>query len=105
MNPGVPASAALEATPGEFKECTLCHFGAAISPSGFCHRCLTAPAFPVNYRDRDKNGLTKREYFAALAMQSVINTNPGADYESCAKDAVQCADALLAKLAETEVGL
>lgn len=56
-------------------------------------------------------GLTKREYFAAMAMQGILATTPH-DYsdgrynvnggylchESVAKDAVECADALIEAL-------
>lgn len=40
------------------------------------------------------DGLTKREYFAAMAMQGYIATGKGSD----ASDWVRCADALLKAL-------
>jgi hypothetical protein len=61
--------------------------------------------------DQDGNyvggGLTKREYFAAMAMQGVINlgfkADGNADPEFTARDAVKYADALIAEL-NTEGG-
>lgn len=41
-----------------------------------------------------QQGLTKREYFAGLAMQGYIATGRAADASEC----VRCADALLAAL-------
>lgn len=49
-----------------------------------------------------EGGLTKREYFAGLAMQAIrskMPVGPG-EGESIAVDAVACADALLAELAK-----
>lgn len=43
-------------------------------------------------------GLTKREYFAALAMQSFCSTYNGSRLEILAKDAVNAADALIEEL-------
>lgn len=45
-------------------------------------------------------GLTKREYFAAMAMQGLISGRPdaGCDAPGYAADAVRYADALLAAL-------
>ena len=43
---------------------------------------------------RYKEGLTKREYFAAMAMQG-ITSRIGWDAEDAAKHAVNCADALI----------
>lgn len=66
--------------------------------------------FPHSEKYRDKNnyeifeefhGLTKRELFAAMAMQGIIN-NPhriaGLTYEDTVTDAVNYADALIAEL-------
>lgn len=55
-----------------------------------------------------QEGLTKREYFAGLAMQNIINRyNPWEDgdfdsseYEICAENAVGLADALLKELSK-----
>lgn len=45
----------------------------------------------------DNKGLTKREYFAAMAMQSMAcNTNMS--YEAVAFESVKLTDALLAEL-------
>lgn len=43
-------------------------------------------------------GLTKREYYAGLAMQRLIIRSNYDDYESTAKMAIQYADALLKAL-------
>ena len=48
-------------------------------------------------------GLTKREYFAGLAMQSLVqwyNSMPSDKGYEIAEVAIQCADALLEKLCE-----
>lgn len=61
------------------------------------------PAFPMVGPSLDDTrycyGLTKREYFAALAMQGII-ASPDSDCtpEEAAKTAVMDADALLAEL-------
>jgi len=52
-----------------------------------------------------QDGLTKREYFAGLALQSYINNYFGGserDTEHCAKMSVHMADALLEELKKTE---
>lgn len=65
------------------------------------------PAFPDPLRggepsivnqnpDKEPLGLTKREYFAGLALQGII-TN-GSRYNDFAKTAVELADKLLAEL-------
>jgi hypothetical protein len=68
------------------------------------------PAMPVNFNPNihgnngtvwpvDYYGLTKREYFAALAMQGLIsNAKDYHTFSNLASDAVACADALLAEL-------
>jgi hypothetical protein len=69
------------------------------------------PAFPTSTDEWKKedvdagfaNGLSKREYFAAMAMQGLLACNAtygGAtnDYKSLAKDSLSCADALLSAL-------
>jgi hypothetical protein len=43
-------------------------------------------------------GLTKREYFAAMAMQGIISDSTGLAFEEIAHDAVRFADALIAAL-------
>jgi hypothetical protein len=45
----------------------------------------------------DNKGLTKREYFAGLAMQGMAMSD--LKFEDMARDAVKMADALLAELA------
>lgn len=58
------------------------------------------PAFPV--RDCSAyhwHGLTKRELFAAMAMQGVIsNPESSGSFETFAKEAVRYADALLKEM-------
>lgn len=62
------------------------------------------PAFPVNDNGLIKYGLTKREYFAGLAMQGYIaaHAHPQAlnppEEEKAATHAVLYADALIAEL-------
>ena len=50
------------------------------------------------------NGLTKREYFAAMAMQAMISirdrNDPFADYDIIAVEAIEYADALINELTE-----
>lgn len=62
------------------------------------------PAFPKVTPDGDQlqNGLTKREYFAGLAMQGLLASYAGIhtipNPEILAKKSVQFADALLTEL-------
>ncbi len=66
-------------------------------------RIKGASVFPTAY---PMDGLTKRELFAAMAMQGIATTsehgwvgNHGSgDYEEVARRAVACADALLKEL-------
>jgi hypothetical protein len=63
------------------------------------------PAFATASDSRYQTGLTKREYFAGLALQSYINNYFGGserDTEHCVKMSVRMADALLAELEKTE---
>lgn len=59
------------------------------------------PAFyveeSISMQGNDGHGLTKREYFAGLAMQGLAMYT-GAEPEGVAKYAVDLADALLAEL-------
>lgn len=64
-----------------------------------------ANAYPVVTADGDGNsviqehGLTKREHFAALAMQGLASKNNSThEVETCAQVAVGMADALIAAL-------
>lgn len=71
------------------------------------------PAFPVQYQDSDDaeiNGLTKREYFAGLAMQGILAhaahkefkvNDWGIDSDRVAICAIDCADRLLKQLETT----
>lgn len=45
-------------------------------------------------------GLTKREYFAALALQGMIAARYSDGHSELSRHAVQCADDLLAELAK-----
>ena len=48
-------------------------------------------------------GLTKREYFAAMAMQGILSNSSGDyDFGGAATDAVRYADALLTELEKTQ---
>jgi hypothetical protein len=48
----------------------------------------------------DNKGLTKREYFAAMAMQGLVDRH--INYEVVAEHAVRYSDALLAELERTK---
>lgn len=62
-------------------------------------------AFPQTYEYNNSTvahfGLTKREYFAGLALQAVISSNRYSEYERVCwtvKSAIKYADALLLEL-------
>lgn len=61
---------------------------------------------PYGTRIEDQPGLTKREYFAAMAMQGLISAahlyDSVRDDKSCAIMAVKMADALMEALNKTE---
>ncbi len=57
-------------------------------------------AFPKRADGAPQTGLTKREYFAAMAMQGLASVE--GNIEHMAHDAVKIADALLAELEKTE---
>ncbi len=57
-------------------------------------------AFPADARTHTDGGLTKREYFAGLAMQGMARIE--GNVEDIAHDAVKIADALLAELRKQE---
>lgn len=62
-----------------------------------------APAFPLpgaNHRESLVNGLSKREYFAAMAMQGMIAGSQGLDIspQEFAQSSVELADALIVEL-------
>ena len=54
--------------------------------------------FPVN----DQIGLTKREYFAALAMQGILASAPGWRKDEAAQFSLGYADALIAELSKAQ---
>lgn len=59
------------------------------------------PAFVALEVEGSGLGLTKRELFAAMAMQGLLaNSERDAEAEGFARDAVRSADALLAELAK-----
>ena len=51
------------------------------------------------FADGCSSGLTKREYFAAMAMSSIVIEY--ADFDKMAKDAVIAAEVLLEELSKT----
>jgi len=56
------------------------------------------PIQPIEYSDNYSNGLTKREYFAAMAMQGFI-TKYGVDFqEEQIKQAIFVADIFIEEL-------
>lgn len=58
------------------------------------------PAFPANIHDA---GLTKREYFAAMAMQGILaRTGEGWCCEGAPAFAIDCADELIRQLNSTK---
>ena len=60
------------------------------------------PANPTVHTNAQLNGLTKREHFAAMAMQGLMAYPDGAEAtrQQIAKASVAAADALLAELAK-----
>jgi hypothetical protein len=64
------------------------------------------PINPVHFKTDDSgfefmsHGLTKREYFAAMAMQGIITVGHGTSCQDVAQMAVEQADALLKALEE-----
>lgn len=71
------------------------------------------PAFPAPAKDSfdldgewrpGVTGLTKREHFAALAMQGFCSVSYPLSKEDAANRAVECADALLAELSKPSEG-
>jgi hypothetical protein len=57
---------------------------------------------PVSGSTNNHDGLTKREYFAGLAMQGLLASGPhDCDLRGIAYDAVCAADALLKALEES----
>lgn len=67
---------------------------------------MNEAAFPHFTQDAWKNpvvrgGLTKRELFAAMALQGLLACPEELDTEYAAHNAVACADALIAELEKT----
>ena len=57
------------------------------------------PAMPnTMLMGREMQGLTKREHFAGLALQGLLNEGVYAKYSDGAEDAIKYADALLKEL-------
>ena len=61
-------------------------------------------AFPVEqFQHYSSFGLTKREYFASMAMQGILADPDNQGYaEGIAKDAVKMADELITQLNQTK---
>lgn len=68
----------------------------------------TKPNEPINIVEYNNNyistGLTKREYFASMAMQGIISNKDGLDIkiERIVESAVDTADALIEELNKTK---
>ena len=64
--------------------------------------CYLESAYPTNFHKHDEYGLTKREYFAGLAMQGIVSVKDAHQQpiKELAKFSVQFADALLEALEE-----
>lgn len=63
----------------------------------------SGPAFPRDHASDGHNGMTLRDYFAAMAMQAVATNPTGAEsftFDERAKWAYQQADAMLKTRAE-----
>jgi hypothetical protein len=63
------------------------------------------PIIPLEYNnDYTSMGLTKREYFAAMAMKGIITNKDGLDIkiERIAESAVDMADTLIEELNKTK---
>jgi GMP synthase-like glutamine amidotransferase len=61
----------------------------------------TAPndcAYPADYKTQTDSGLTKREYFAAMAMQGILASGSKQSVEQDAELALESADALINQL-------
>jgi len=58
------------------------------------------PIQPIEYSDNYSNGLTKREYFAAMALQGLLANN-NKEYAYCVISAVEFADDLINELNKT----
>lgn len=55
------------------------------------------PAFPFFNDENLYPGITKREYFAAMAMQGMLSYIGSLHYESISERAYQIADAMIAE--------
>jgi hypothetical protein len=58
------------------------------------------PIQPIEYSDNYSNGLTKREYFAAMALQALLEDNT-IERKYCVQSAVDYADDLIEELNKT----
>jgi len=66
---------------------------------------ILEPAFPLHYAhsdfDKMRNGMSLRDYFAAMAMQSIsVDTRGQQRMKECAAMAYMMADQMLAKRSE-----
>jgi hypothetical protein len=77
---------------------------AATKPEADTEQNGSVPAFPRIAFGSDgcvnevAHGLTKREHFAALAMQGILSSDSGQGYEFVSSEAVTYADALIKAL-------
>ena len=55
-------------------------------------------AYPGDYKTQTDSGLTKREYFAAMAMQGILASGSKQSVEQDAELALESADALINQL-------
>lgn len=64
------------------------------------------PVHPTSAPDiyNGEPGLTKREYFAAMAMQGLLAGGGAAPVDEFIDDAIKCADRLITKLSEETSG-
>jgi hypothetical protein len=58
----------------------------------------TGFGYATSYSSYYRNGLTKREYFAALAMQGILAGKIQSDSTMVAEFAIECADELIESL-------
>jgi len=58
------------------------------------------PAFTGIVNEAYQSGLSKREYFAGLAMQGLLVSNHDADFKEIAEWSVKMADELLKQLGD-----
>jgi len=55
-----------------------------------------------HYQINEGGGLTKREYFAIMAMNGLLSLNNNAFYGDVVHDAISCADRLIEELNKSD---